>query len=795
MPSERTMTLPKYDVVVVGGGPVGLVTARAFSRRGARILVLEADPRAATRLAGEWLHPRGRSVLESLDLDAGRTTFTGRGFVVYPDDGRPAITLPYPGAARAISFPHHDFVEVLRRQLTDDPYVDLRMGERVLRVAPGTRPRVHTRDEVIETALVVGADGRRSVARAALGDEAAPLRVSRLAGLILHDVELPFEEHGHVFVGGPGPILAYRIGTTSVRLVIDVPISVHRPSSAQLFASYARVLPSALKGPFKRACGEIEWAEARFRPRALTSRRGVALVGDAAGCVHPLTAMGLTLGFEDGARLGETGTLRGFTERRERETFVPELLSDALYEVMRRTDDSATAVRQAMFALWRDDPRERERTMNILGADETRLVAFGEAFMRVAFRALAVSGEGNDRRHRLTRDRLLEWMRWPSAALAPAALRRARRAASVPRAPLGFTFGEAPESAMSCASEQHVMRAREFCRRSLEQVSRTFARPIELLPEPLRSAVTIGYLLCRIVDTIEDHPDLTGAQRDARFAAFLEVIERGATPERFTSHFADTNDEDPEIELSKRLGDVLTLEATLEPSTRDSLVRWAGEMCRGMAIYARRPVDNDGVVILSTEGDLERYCFFVAGTVGHMLTELFEPYVESVEARQTMRENAESFAMSLQLVNILKDVTEDLDRGACFLPRTAFERIGLSPLDSISPQRRPEMHGLVAPIIGNARAHLERALDYSLAIPPSEHEIRLFCLIPLFLAVRTLAACEGNDDQFTPRVDVKIGRAEVESIVASALQVAPSDAAVRELHRSLLERAPYAKVS
>jgi len=56
------------DVAVIGGGPVGCVTALAFARKGAKVLLLEGNPRSAHRLAGECLHPPGVGVLEKLGL-------------------------------------------------------------------------------------------------------------------------------------------------------------------------------------------------------------------------------------------------------------------------------------------------------------------------------------------------------------------------------------------------------------------------------------------------------------------------------------------------------------------------------------------------------------------------------------------------------------------------------------------------------------------------------------------------------------------------------------------------------
>ena len=60
------LTRAGYDVCIIGGGPVGSATAIAFARRGARVLVLEKDPRASRRFAGEWIHPAGVDVLDAL---------------------------------------------------------------------------------------------------------------------------------------------------------------------------------------------------------------------------------------------------------------------------------------------------------------------------------------------------------------------------------------------------------------------------------------------------------------------------------------------------------------------------------------------------------------------------------------------------------------------------------------------------------------------------------------------------------------------------------------------------------
>src|SRR5262245_59781668 len=60
----------------------------------------------------------------------------------------------------------------------------------------------------------------------------------------------------------------------------------------------------------------------------------------------------------------------------------------------------------------------------------------------------------------------------------------------------------------------------EFATAILPFVSRTFAISIEGLPDGFRDAVRTAYLLCRIVDTIEDESPLASASRESLFDAF-----------------------------------------------------------------------------------------------------------------------------------------------------------------------------------------------------------------------------------------------------------------------------------
>ena len=333
-----------------------------------------------------------------------------------------------------------------------------------------------------------------------------------------------------------------------------------------------------------------------------------------------------------------------------------------------------------------------------------------------------------------------------------------------------------PEAPAAVESGQ----AWHFCWHSLLQVSRTFSRPIECLPRELRAATTCGYLLCRVADTVEDYPNLAAPRRDALYRAFLATVEDGADATDFVDLAARLDGHNAELELCANLDLVLEVFSQLPDAMQQTCRQWVAEMVRGMSVYGHRPTGDDGLVVLETMADLERYCYFVAGTVGHLLTGLFCEAMDDLapERAARMRRNAEGFGLGLQMVNILKDQTDDLARGWCFIPRTLWDEHGLSPQQMLEPANHERSHRVVQPVFARAQKHLDDALAYTLAIPAEHASIRLFCLLPLWMAARTLVHARGNDAMFSADEPVKISREEVATLIADASQAADDDAAL-----------------
>jgi len=328
-----------------------------------------------------------------------------------------------------------------------------------------------------------------------------------------------------------------------------------------------------------------------------------------------------------------------------------------------------------------------------------------------------------------------------------------------------------------------------YCEQALIDVSRTFSKPIQLLPQPLRVALTCGYLLCRIVDTVEDYESLAGSERDVLFGSFISVLEGTQSPESFSARFLAFPGDEPEVRLAQSLPRVMNVFLTQDAETRRASVSWLSEMAEGMRLYCRR--DRPGALTpIHTTADLERYCYFVAGTVGHLITDLFSNWMGSAgtSLEPELRARCESFGIGLQLVNILKDVTDDFARNRCYVPRQLCQSEGFTRENLLAPEHRAQAHRALAPMFASAGEHLSKAFEYVLLIPAQQAQLRLFCLLPLWMALETLVLAIGNDSVLSADRPVKISRESVTELIEDCLRHAADDAALRRRYAAAMSR-------
>jgi len=328
----------------------------------------------------------------------------------------------------------------------------------------------------------------------------------------------------------------------------------------------------------------------------------------------------------------------------------------------------------------------------------------------------------------------------------------------------------------------------------LPHVSRTFALTIPQLPAALSVPVTSAYLLCRIADTIEDEPALTPPETLDFLQRFSAIVAGRGDPQalardlkqRLTDRTLAT-----ERDLVANMDRVTRVMAGLSPPQRAAIQRCVELMCYGMPRFQF----NSSLRGLARSSDLDDYCYYVAGVVGEMLTDLFCDYSpEIAQRRAPLAALAASFAQGLQMTNIIKDVWEDRSRGACWLPQEVFTRHGVD-LAQVSAQTTDARFSAgMNELVAIAHAHLRNALDYTLLIPGKEKGIRRFCLWAIGLAILTLRKVAHNPG-FTAGAQVKVKRSAVKTTVVMTNLFVSNDWMLRRLFGLAARGVPLTRVA
>jgi len=332
----------------------------------------------------------------------------------------------------------------------------------------------------------------------------------------------------------------------------------------------------------------------------------------------------------------------------------------------------------------------------------------------------------------------------------------------------------------------------EWCRVAVRDVSRTFALTVDVLEEPMASEITLGYLLCRVPDTIEDTEQIPPDQQadllrryeraldpaaEATIGEFRAAVDRWLPPE------ADRSDDWRVVAAAPT---VVATFAALPRSSRKAIRPPVRELVDGMATFVDRYADAGGTRI-QTKAELEEYCHYAAGTVGQLITRLLAPAADP-DQRETMENTAGSFARLLQLVNVAKDVYDDYtDENNVYLPAAWLAEEGVSQEEILAPDNRAGATRAVERTAALARTQLNAAGRYLAAMPLARGNTLAAWAVPYLLAVGTLRELEAAPEAALRDERVAVSRPEVFAVVEAVRRGDRSD--VPHL-RALIEREP-----
>ncbi len=338
--APRGLRAKTCDVVVVGGGPAGAVTAWSLARRGVRVAVLEREHFPREKVCGDFVEPRGLRIMEDMGCRAALESMSPLPIthvaVFLESDVGYRSSIPFYGSRPEL--PPHGYI-VPRSQL-DTLLLDCarkagatvhegcavteidRDGKYLKAWIGGGRRR-----SSIRARLIVGADGTRSVVARRfrlLNDDPRYIAVSQRAYAENARVEMGeaafffdrdlFPGYGWMFpmTGGRANIGVGILSETRDRYAISVP---------ELFRAFVEKLRQRHPG-----CAEIRIPGKPLggivRTYGGAGRNyfaGGVLVGDAGCFVDPMTGEGITPAAESGLIASSTivqALERGVTDAR-----------------------------------------------------------------------------------------------------------------------------------------------------------------------------------------------------------------------------------------------------------------------------------------------------------------------------------------------------------------------------------------------------------------------------------------------------------------------------------------------
>ena len=319
----------------------------------------------------------------------------------------------------------------------------------------------------------------------------------------------------------------------------------------------------------------------------------------------------------------------------------------------------------------------------------------------------------------------------------------------------------------------------------LETTSRSFYPTLKYLPKKIRGQIGLLYLLARLADTIAD-------SKHGETDVLLDLLNKyNDVAQGRSRKLPDFNDlaeiqtNPHEAELLMNAEDVIEGLSEYEEGDRQRILECLEIIVGGQVLDLQRfgPAKEGGnISSLKTNEELDDYAYRVAGCVGTFWSKMSLAHLMTLppEKEKVFLEKGIQLGKALQMINILRDIPEDLRFGRCYIPSEALAEHGLEPEDILGDSNLEVFRPLYDSYLDLTNIHLEAATDYIRMLPDKQFRLKASCMLPVLIGQRTVTLLRtGNILDSNERI--KVTRDEIKSYARKLLRALIIPGGVRRL--------------
>lgn len=313
----------------------------------------------------------------------------------------------------------------------------------------------------------------------------------------------------------------------------------------------------------------------------------------------------------------------------------------------------------------------------------------------------------------------------------------------------------------------------------LKHTSRSLYLSAKMLPDSIRPAFSIAYLLCRYADSIADTALLPPQRRLYWIQKYPQMITRpdSALQQQLVEEISGQSANPYEEKLLKNFPLCLQAFHQLSTQQQEMVLEVAQQVCEGMHIdLSTFPAEESGrIEAFASNEELEHYCHLMGGAPGVFWSKLISRTVKIKLPENDFLQLGRNIGDALQIVNILRDLPRDLRIGRCYFPLQSLAPFGLTPQDLLNPLHSARFEPVKIQWIYWGLQKLQSAFQYMQALPRMQFRHRAAVAWPVLWTADTLYKVYKETALLDPARRVKIPRRNIYFTLAVSPSLLPSN--------------------